>query len=194
VTGNGCSVMETDQVPKHEHVAHELDAFAHRLVVPGPSPSGHFLTLTLFAEFDDTVRLARDMAGAFLRREDACEAVDDARLVVSELVGNVINHAVPDRDLARPGAARRIDVTFKLWPKWLFIGVGDEDSTPPLLPMGEPFFPTLMDELSEAVLPDSGRGLLIVQRLATSVWWTPEEKGGKTVWCRLDLAGDAEQS
>ncbi|GHJ41399.1 ATP-binding protein [Streptomyces sp. TS71-3] len=186
--------MDTDQAPKHDHVAHELDAFAHWLVAPGPSPSGHFLTLTVFAEFDDTVRLARDVAGTFLRRVDAVEAVDDARLIVSELVGNVINHVVPDRGLGRPGGARRIDVTFKLWPKWLFIGVGDEDSTPPLLPMGEPFFPTLADGLSEVVLPDSGRGLLIVQRLAASVWWAPEEKGGKTVWCRLDRAGDGERS
>lgn len=103
----------------------------------------------------------------------------------------MINHAVPERCFARPGGARRIDVAFKLWPKWLFIGVTDEDSSPPLLPLGEPFSPGLAGELSEAVLPDSGRGMLIVQRLATSVWWTPEDKGGKTVWVRLDLTDDA---
>lgn len=113
--------------------------------------------------------------------------MDDALVVVSELVGNVVNHAVPERFLARSGGSRRIDVTFNLWPKWLFIGVTDEDSTPPLLPMSETFSPELMGELSEAVLPDHGRGLLIVQRLAEAVWWMPEDRGGKTVWCRLDI-------
>ncbi|MFR0356649.1 ATP-binding protein [Streptomyces sediminimaris] len=174
---------------RHERVVQELDAFAHWFAAPDPSSSGNFLTLTLFAECRDSARVARDMTAVFLERGGTNEIVDDARLIVSELVGNVVNHAVPELCLAQPGGARRIDVTFKLWPKWLFIGVTDEDSTPPLLPMEDTFSPGLMGELSEAILPDSGRGLLIVQRLAAATWWTPEDKGGKTVWCRLDLGG-----
>ncbi|MFZ4177147.1 ATP-binding protein [Streptomyces albogriseolus] len=177
---------------KAERLAGELDAYAHWFVTPDPSSDGHFLSLTLFAEFGDTARVARDMTAAFLRGAGAEAVVDDARLVVSELVGNVVNHAVPDRPLSSPGGCRRIDVIFKLWPKWLFIGVADEDSTPPLLPVGEVFSPGLIGELSEAVLPDCGRGLLIAQRLAASVWWTPEERGGKTVWARFDLNGEGE--
>lgn len=177
---------------KTKHLAGELDAFTHWFVAPDPSSDGHFLALTLFAEFGDTARVARDLTAVFLRGAAADAVVDDARLAVSELVGNVVNHAVPDRDLAHPGGCRRIDVTFKLWPKWLFIGVTDEDSTPPLLPMGETFAAGLVGELSEAVLPDTGRGLLITQRPATAVWWTPEDRGGKTVWCRFDLDGGAE--
>ncbi|MFF3468444.1 ATP-binding protein [Streptomyces sp. NPDC002619] len=168
-------------------VGGELDAFAHWFAAPDPSADGHFLTLTLFAEFGDTARVARDLTVVFLRGVGVGDLVDDARLVVSELVGNVVNHAVPDRRRALPGSCRRIDVTFKKYPKWLFIGVSDEDSTPPLLPVGEAFTPGLVGELSEAVLPDSGRGLLIVQRLATALWWTPDERGGKTVWSRFDL-------
>ncbi|MET7480683.1 ATP-binding protein [Streptomyces sp. NPDC005648] len=174
---------------RHERVMQELDAFAHWFAVPDPSSDGHFLTLTLFAECRDSARVARDMTAVFLERAGVSEIVDDARLIVSELVGNVVNHAVPEPNLAQPGGSRRIDVIFKLWPKWLFIGVTDEDSTPPILPMGENFLPGLVGELSEAILPDSGRGLLIVQRLAAAAWWTPEDKGGKTVWCRLDLDG-----
>jgi anti-sigma regulatory factor (Ser/Thr protein kinase) len=172
---------------KLKHLGSELDAYAHWFGAPDPASDGHFLTLTLFAEFGDTARVARDMTAVFVRGAGAGELVDDARLVVSELVGNVVNHAVPDRHLARPGGARRIDVTFKKYPKWLFIGVTDEDSTPPLLPAGEAFAPGLLGDLSEAVLPDSGRGLFIVQRVATSLWWSPDERGGKTVWSRFDL-------
>ncbi|MFD9629562.1 ATP-binding protein [Streptomyces violascens] len=168
----------------------ELAAFAHWYVEPDPSSAGNFLKLTLFAEFPNTLRVARDMTATFLQGAGADEAVDDVRLIISELVGNVVNHAVPDLCLARPGGSRRIDVTFKLWPKWLFVGVADEDSTPPLLPLGDTFSPGLLGEMSEAVLPDSGRGLLLVQRVAAAVWCTPEEPGGKTVWCRFDLDGE----
>ncbi|OXS33042.1 ATP-binding protein [Streptomyces sp. XY006] len=172
---------------KARHLSEELDAYAHWFVAPDPAVGGHFLAVTLFAEFGDTARVAREATAMFLVGAGAGELVDDARLVVSELVANVVNHTVPDRHLARPGSCRRIDVTFKKYPKWVFIGVSDEDSTPPLLPAGETFPAALVGELSEAVLPDSGRGLLIAQRLATSVWWSPEERGGKTVWCRFDL-------
>ncbi|WP_406371785.1 ATP-binding protein [Streptomyces sp. NBC_00647] len=186
--------MDARKAAQHMHVVSELDAFAHWYAAPDASSAGHFLTLTLFAEFPDTLRVARDMTATFLQGAGAVAAVDDARLIVSELVGNVLNHAVPDRCLAHPGGNRRIDVTFKLWPKWLFIGVTDEDSTPPLTPQGETFSPRRIGELAEAVLPDSGRGLLIVQRLAAAVWWTAGEPGGKTVWCRFDLDSDPGDS
>ncbi|MER5470072.1 ATP-binding protein [Streptomyces sp. NPDC002685] len=186
--------MDARRAAQHKRVVSELNAFAHWYTAPDPSSAGHFLTLTLFAEFTDTLRVARNMTATFLQDVGADAAVEDARLIVSELVGNVLNHAVPDRCLAHPGGNRRIDVTFKLWPKWLFIGVTDEDSTPPLMPQGDTFSPRLMGELAEAVLPDGGRGLLIVQRLAAAVWWMPGESGGKTVWCRLDLDSAPEDS
>ncbi|MFH9572335.1 ATP-binding protein [Streptomyces sp. NPDC017230] len=181
--------MDARRARAHEHLAKELDAYAHWYVAPETSPGGHFLTLTLFAECGNAARAARGQTAEFLRGAGADDLVDDARLIVSELVGNVVNHAVPEPCLARPGGSRRIDVEFKMWPKWLFIGVSDEDSTPPLLPLGDTFSPGLVGDLSEAVLPDSGRGLLIVQRLAAAVWWTPKDGGGKTVWCRLDIDG-----
>ncbi|MGW0944084.1 ATP-binding protein [Streptomyces sp. NPDC002623] len=181
--------MDAKRARSHAHLASELDAHAHWFAAPDPSSGGHYLTLTLFTECDNVARVARDQTAEFLRGVGAGEAVDDARLIVSELVGNVVNHVVPERSLTRPGGSRRVDVHFKVWPKWLFIGVADEDSSPPLLPLGDTFWPGLMEELSEAVLPDNGRGLLIIQRLAAAVWWTPEDRGGKTVWCRIDLDG-----
>lgn len=179
--------MSARDARRHERVRSELDAYAHWFVAPDPSTGGRYLALTLFAEFPDTARVARDMTAQFLRGAGVDAVIEDARTVVSELVGNVVNHVVPDRRLARPGASRHIDLAFKVWPKWLFIGVADEDSTPPLLPLGDTFSPGVLGELSEAVLPDHGRGLMIVHRLASSVWWTPQDEGGKTVWCRFDL-------
>ncbi|MFE2534217.1 ATP-binding protein [Streptomyces sp. NPDC059371] len=181
--------MDARRARSHAHLASELDAYAHWFIAPDSSTGGRYLTLTLFTDCGNAARVARDQTAEFLRGVGASDVVDDARLIVSELVGNVVNHVVPDRSLTRPGGSPRVDVHFKAWPKWLFIGVTDEDSSPPLLPLGDAFWPGLMEGLSEAVLPDTGRGLLIVQRLAAAVWWAPEDQGGKTVWCRLDLDG-----
>lgn len=148
---------------------------------------GHFRVLTVFAESPDCAKAARDMVVSYLRTWGLEHAVDTARLVVSELVGNAVHHAVPDGCLARPGAGRRIDVSLTTWPELLFIGVSDEDSNPPELVSGDFVSPELAGEFSEALLPDRGRGLLIIQRLADAVWWSPGTKGGKTVFCRLDL-------
>ena len=186
-------VMDARKTRLPQDLAHDLDAYAHWFAAPDPS-SGHFLTLTLFAECRSTARVARDTTSAFLRGAVSSDLMYDARLAVSELVGNVVNHAVPDNCQAVPGGIRRIDVTFKLYPKWLFIGVTDEDSTPPLLPMGDFYSPELTTELSEAVLADNGRGLMLTQRMASAVWWTPGQRGGKTVWCRFDLDSGAEHS
>ncbi|MER6051102.1 ATP-binding protein [Streptomyces sp. NPDC001793] len=159
-----------------------------RVMTPQGAGPAQFRALTLFAESVNTVQTARNMVCSALEDWGLGVLVDDVRLCVSELVGNVIQHATPDRRLALPGASRRIDVTVRKWPKWLFLGVADEDSSPPTFPIGEVFSPDLVGDLSEALLPDSGRGLLIVQRLADGLWWSPEEVGGKTVFCRFDLA------
>jgi anti-sigma regulatory factor (Ser/Thr protein kinase) len=179
--------MNAMKSQRHDQVMSELDAYAHWLAAPDPTNGGHFMALTLFAELQGTARIARDTTSVFLRGAVVDDIVYDARLAVSELVGNVVHHAVPDH--GRPGGSRRIDVTYKMYPKWLFIGVTDEDSTPPLLPMGDALSPELVGDLSEAVLSDSGRGLMITQRVAAAVWWTPQDRGGKTVWCRFDLDG-----
>ncbi|WP_406475744.1 ATP-binding protein [Streptomyces sp. NBC_01615] len=173
---------------RSKHRANTLEAVSAREAAQDPS-TGHFRALTLFDESTSTVCAARNMVGGCLQDWGLGHMVDDARLVVSELVGNVVHHAVPDDCLTRPGAARRIDVLVKAWPGWLFIGVADEDSTPPDLPVREFLSPELAGDFSEALVPDRGRGLLIIQRLADAVWWSPKESGGKTVWCRFDLDG-----
>ncbi|MET9785549.1 ATP-binding protein [Streptomyces canus] len=174
------------EVQYSKHTANVSATGAPHRSVHDPA-NGHFRALTLFAESPDCAKAARDMVGSYLRTWELGHAVDAAQLVVSELIGNVVHHAVPDDCLARPGAGRRIDVALMTWPEVLVIGVSDEDSTPPELAPGEFVSPELAGDFSEALLPDRGRGLLIIQRLADAVWWSPGTNGGKTVWCRLDL-------
>ncbi|MBO0654742.1 ATP-binding protein [Streptomyces triculaminicus] len=150
-------------------------------------PKERFRGFTLCADSHDTARDARCLVAATLKAWGLVVLADDARLVVSELVGNVVYHAVPDDHLVRPDGRRQIDITMTKWPKWLFIGVGDEDSSPPTFPRGEPFSPRLAVDLPEAVLPDSGRGMHIIHHLVDALWWAPEDRGGKTVFCRWDL-------
>ncbi|MGA4842279.1 ATP-binding protein [Streptomyces sp. G45] len=186
MAGDGGCVMDARRARKHDHSGHEVGTSSPQQAEELGS-AGHFRALTLFAEAPDTVRAARDTVRAWLETWGLVDLCDDVRLVVSELVSNVVQHAVPDSCLTLPGASRRVEVTVTTWPGLLCIGVGDEDSTPPDLPVGECVSPALAGDLPEALLPDQGRGLLITQRLADSVWWSPKEPGGKTVWARFDI-------
>ncbi|MFI9721136.1 ATP-binding protein [Streptomyces sp. NPDC052396] len=157
-----------------------------------PWPAGQpreerFRALTLHADSPDTARVARNTTRDALIDWGLDSRVDDAVLAVSELVGNVIHHAVPDNHLAKPGAPRLVELILHIWPGWLILGVRDEDSDPPTFPSGEAFSLVWAQNTPEAVLPDSGRGLLIATRLADALWWVPEDRGGKTVYCRFDL-------
>ncbi|MEU5130053.1 ATP-binding protein [Streptomyces mobaraensis] len=162
--------------------------------LPVQQPTGErFRSIVLYAESPDAVSSARNMVGSTLTDWGLGHLVFEAKVVVSELVGNVINHAVPDRELARPGGQRRIEVIMRRWPKWLFIGVGDEDSSPPTYPAGETFGPEWAANLPEALLPTNGRGLQLVHRLVDALWWTPEKAGGKVVYCRFDLVSSEDK-
>lgn len=150
-------------------------------------PSERLRILTLHAEAPDTVLAARNMTRDTLIHWGLPSLVDDARVVVSELVTNAVKHAVADDVLAMPGATSKISLMLRMWSQCLLIGVADEDSTPPTFPTGEAFSPAWAGDLPEAMLPDTGRGLLIVHRLVDAVWWYPQSPGGKVVVCRFDL-------
>lgn len=152
-------------------------------------PVEQFRALTLHAEASDSLRAARKLVTSALDDWGLSWLADDAELVIGELVGNVVHHAVPDARRALPGGVRRIDVTLRKWPSWLLVGVADEDSDPPCVPGGELFSPELVGDFVEVLLPTHGRGLSIVQQLSDALWWVPEVEGGKTVCCRFDLDG-----
>lgn len=140
----------------------------------------------------ETGRAAREMVAVTLRSWGLAKLADDVQSCVSGLIGNVRLHAAPDPSCA-PGAV--VTLTLRAWPRWLQADVWDADPSGPCLPQGEQFGPELAAKLPEALLPDHGRGLRLVQELADFVWWQPVLGGGKRVFCRFPLAkaaGDAD--
>jgi len=145
-------------------------------------------SLSLEVDSPDSAHAARQMTRIALSAWGLSKLIDDAQVCVSELIGNVFQHAIPDSRFGWPPPAHMFVLTLRAWPGWLFVEVADEDSSPPTLPAGEVFAAELATDLPEALLPDRGRGLHIVRSLADYLWWTPRDEGGKSVFCRFDLS------
>jgi hypothetical protein len=107
------------------------------------------------------------MARAVVR--EACELwrlprlVDDAVLVVSELVENAVRHA-------RSESLLRVE----LRPTGLSIAVSDDNPRPPVLESPDPDVP-------------GHRGVQLVSRVSVAWGCTPSSDGGKIVWAVLAL-------
>jgi anti-sigma regulatory factor (Ser/Thr protein kinase) len=96
------------------------------------------------------------------------ETVDDARVVVSELVGNSVRHAAPL-------PANDIAVSWCLDDSNLVISVSDGGS--------ESTIPHPVVAAQSAI---SGRGLSIVDALVER-WWVEDDRGRTTVHVRIAL-------
>lgn len=149
----------------------------------------HFRSIMLVADSPDTGRVARRMGREAVQDWALAQLAENVELCVSELVGNAVRHAVPDGRLTAFGGGRYVAVALRAWSDWLFVEVSDEDSTPPMLPVGALLEPDLSRLTSNDYVADDGRGLFLVQSLADAVWWAPREAGGKSVFCRFDLRG-----
>jgi anti-sigma regulatory factor (Ser/Thr protein kinase) len=108
-----------------------------------------------------SVRAAREAVQQSCLRWGYGHLCDDARLIVSELVGNAVRHAGTD-----------IGLTLMARPVGLRMEVSD-GSTRPI----QPRIATPTDE--------NGRGLALVHALA-SHHGVRRSTGGKTVWAELD--------
>ncbi len=95
------------------------------------------------------------------------ETVDDARVVISELVGNSVRHAAPL-------PVNDIIVSWCVEDGDLVISVSDG---------GSGTSPHLVDASRSAI---SGRGLSIVEALAQR-WWVEDRRGQTTVHVRIPL-------
>ncbi|MEP6666963.1 MAG: ATP-binding protein [Nocardioidaceae bacterium] len=116
-----------------------------------------------------SVRTARTTITVALRRHGVTPGViDDARMVVSELLGNALRHARPLPD----GVLR---VVLEIQDGAIRLSVVDG---------GSATLPTL---LSPPTMALGGRGLSIVRNL-TRDWGVLESRGGNTVFGVLNLA------
>jgi anti-sigma regulatory factor (Ser/Thr protein kinase) len=95
------------------------------------------------------------------------ETVDDARVVVSELVGNSVRHA-------HPLPVNQLVVSWAVEGNDLVISVTDG---------GSGTSPHPITATDTAV---SGRGLSIVEALAAH-WWVEDDRGATTVHVRIPL-------
>lgn len=151
--------------------------------------SERFRAVTLDADAPDTGSVIRRTAFEVLHDWGLHPLVENVTLCLSELVGNAVRHAVPDGWPSATNRGRRVAVAFRTWPTSLFLEVSDEDSTPPMLPAGDLLLDDGMGAAEDALLADSGRGLLIIQSLSDAAWWAPRDEGGKSVFCRFDHGG-----
>ncbi|MER7986715.1 ATP-binding protein [Streptomyces noursei] len=114
------------------------------------------------------VRIARDDIAHTMLRQGLAERVDDAKLLVSELVTNVVRHC---RSLT-------VRVVARSTPDTLILSVSDDS---PALPARHPSSPD----------DERGRGLFLLD-LLTDEWGVgTTDHEAKTVWCCLSLAAGA---
>jgi anti-sigma regulatory factor (Ser/Thr protein kinase) len=123
------------------------------------------LTLRLSPEPASATR-ARDVTRSHLASTCPDEIVENAALVVTELVSNVVVHALTDMLLVVDVVPGRVDLRV-------------QDSSPQQ--------PRLQSNSLDAV---GGRGLAIVDELA-SAWGVEHQRGMKVVWAELDYPAPA---
>ena len=115
-----------------------------------------------------SVPLARRLVRDVLRTWAAPQDREDAELLVTELVANVVDHAGADvltLELALAGA-------------WLRIGVVDGSAIRPVV-------------RQLCTSEERGRGMQLVSSLAER-WGAEDHRGGKRVWFELSPAGVGE--
>lgn len=96
--------------------------------------------------------------------------LDDVEVVISELLGNAVRHA-------RPIAGGALLVAWRLSGRDVTVKITDGGA------------PTRVEPQGPGVLAEAGRGLRIVEGLASD-WGVVDHVGGlRTVWARLTVPG-----
>jgi serine phosphatase RsbU (regulator of sigma subunit)/anti-sigma regulatory factor (Ser/Thr protein kinase) len=116
------------------------------------------------------VARVRHFLDDLLRRWDLASLFDDLELLASEVVTNALIHAHSE-----------VDLRVRAYPDRIRIEVHDCDPHPPV--------PTaiLSSDPANNKEAESGRGLLIVEALASD-WGSSPAGRGKTTWCEIPLA------
>jgi anti-sigma regulatory factor (Ser/Thr protein kinase) len=152
----------------HDHRPHALPPLA--AFDPGRAiPDGAVCSLRPTSA---SSRTAREFATRTLTSWGLPDLVDDAVVIISELVTNAIRHGLP------PYAAAAGDAPIKLslvrqGRFVVFIVCDPSDQDPKVRPA---------DDVCE-----NGRGLHVIEALSRVWGWTPLPSGGKAVWAALGL-------
>jgi serine/threonine-protein kinase RsbW len=124
------------------------------------------LTLPFAAE---SAHVAREHLVSWMDELSVTDADrEDARLVVSELIGNAVRHAQPLAD-------GTVQVTWAAGPRGIDISVTDGGAR------------TTPERVDASVSDVSGRGLSIVESLSTR-WWVETSRTRTTVHALVPLA------
>lgn len=122
-----------------------------------------------------TVGLARTLTDAWMRKWDYFNILDDALLIVSELVTNAACET-PGREICFQVSRDAQGVIIAVWDS----GVG--------VPRAKPLRRLTLEDLdlSEEAFDDNGGwGLHIVQALSAHCGATRDPGGGKWIWARM---------
>lgn len=121
----------------------------------------------------ESAGLARDRLTDSLRQQRlSTDELDDARLILSELVGNALRHALPLSD-------RTLQVSWSLESGTLDIAVSDGGA------------PTRPRRVEAGVSDLAGRGMAIVEALSDR-WWVETARARTTVHAVLTTSADAD--
>ena len=100
-----------------------------------------------------------------VENHSSCEVIEDARVVISELVANAVRHAQPLSD-------GQILVAWALGDSGVELAVTDGGG------------PTLPRNVNAPATATAGRGMAIVETLAND-WWADQGPDRKTVYARI---------
>jgi anti-sigma regulatory factor (Ser/Thr protein kinase) len=117
-------------------------------------------------------RTAREFATSTLTSWGLDELVDDAVVIISELVTNAVRHGVPPYAAAAGGTPIKLSLVRQ--GRFLVLIVSDpSDASPQVRPA---------DDVCE-----NGRGLHVIEALSRVWGWTPLPDTGKAVWAALPM-------
>ncbi|MFJ8738021.1 ATP-binding protein [Embleya sp. NPDC127516] len=130
------------------------------------------------------VRQARALTWAAMADWNLLELTNEALLCASELATNAVVHAFMPDQQGRLG--RTFTMRLSFWPmRAVAIEIRDADPRPPVMPDRQVLQPSLSEP---HLMGGSLRGLRMVEAVSDFMSWGSLGMGGKTVWCRFDLA------
>lgn len=166
----------------HDRLATELQS--HRACVPrqASAPAGDHAGGPPAASCGlpagaESVKIARDFTRITLRRWDMAAQIDDAMVVISELVTNALRHGLGSAAGRDPGSAQdpgEMPIRLRLLaqPPYVMCMVTDPGREIPLLRVAGPG-------------AETGRGLQVIASYCSRWGWHLLDEGGKVVWALL---------